>query len=160
MNQEETINVENNHDLNKFYRDAISYWSNIPPTVDGMLAGFAHISDVDIKGSGQFLETLFKEKNPPGHERALDCGAGIGRITKHLLLKHFNTVDLVEQNKTFLDESPTYIGDSEKIGSFFNVGLQDFKPSKNYDVIWCQWVLVHLTDDDLIKFFKICKMDL
>ena len=39
----------------------------------------------------------------PGKQRALDCGAGIGRITKHLLQRHFKYVDLVEQNKAFLD---------------------------------------------------------
>ena len=41
---------------------------------------------------------------------------------------------------------------------FFNAkGLQDFCPSlKKYDVIWCQWVLGHLKDDDLIGFFKKC----
>ena len=37
-------------------------------------------------------------------------------------------------------------------------GLQDFIPeSSKYDLIWCQWVLGHLTDDDLVSFFKRCK---
>ena len=30
------------------------------------------------------------------YKRALDCGAGIGRITKAFLIKKFKTVDLVE----------------------------------------------------------------
>jgi hypothetical protein len=29
-----------------------------------------------------------------GKLRALDCGAGIGRITKHLLAKHFEIIDI------------------------------------------------------------------
>jgi hypothetical protein len=37
-------------------------------------------------------------------------------------------------------------------------GLQDFSPEpKTYDLIWCQWVLGHLTDEDLIDFLKSCK---
>ena len=39
--------------------------------------------------------------------------------------------------------------------------MQDFTPEANfYDVIWCQWVLGHLTDSDLINFFKRCKTGL
>lgn len=34
----------------KFYSDAVNYWSEIPPTVDGMLGGFGHISQTDIQG--------------------------------------------------------------------------------------------------------------
>jgi protein N-terminal monomethyltransferase len=36
---------------------------------------------------------------------ALDCGSGIGRVTKHLLLSAFNTVDMVD----FVEEVPTTV---------------------------------------------------
>ena len=39
----------------------------------------------------------------------LDCGAGIGRVTKNLLLPLFNTVDMVEQNADFLEEAKNYL---------------------------------------------------
>lgn len=40
------------------------------------------------------------------------------------------------------------------MGEVYNVGLQDFKDSgTRYDVIWIQWVLGHLTDEDLLAFF-------
>ena len=52
----------------------------------------------------------------------MDCGAGIGRITKHLLTKvpaswyrpyilvqHFEKVDLVEQDKHFLEKATEYL---------------------------------------------------
>ena len=93
------------------------------------------------------------------NERALDCGAGIGRVSKHLLLPLFQQVDLVEQNQKFLDQAPQYLGEnSEKVGKYICSGLQQFAPqAKWYDVIWCQWVLGHLTDDHLVSFFKRCK---
>ena len=53
--------------------------------------------------------------NGPSNQRALDCGAGIGRITKHLLVKHFTKVDLVEQNKLFLEKAKEYLKTSDKV---------------------------------------------
>lgn len=39
----------------------------------------------------------------------LDCGAGIGRVTKNLLLPLFDTVDMVEQNPEFLEKAKDYL---------------------------------------------------
>ena len=41
--------------------------------------------------------------------RALDCGAGIGRVSKKLLLPLFSEVDLLEQNPAFLERAKTYL---------------------------------------------------
>lgn len=140
-----------------FYRNAQKYWSGIEPTIDGMLGGLSVIDRTDIKGSMQFLNELFKMKPSPQTQRALDCGAGIGRVTKNVLINYFNSVDLVEQDQNFVQKANEYLDKCEKIGTIYNVGLQDFTPDENtYDVIWCQWVLGHLTDDDLSKFFKKC----
>lgn len=96
-------------------------------------------------------------ENGPGHQRALDCGAGIGRISKHLLTKHFDQVDLVEQNRVFLEKAKDYLKDTEQAGTLYCCGLQNFIAQEcHYDVIWCQWVLGHLTDAHLIEFFKRC----
>lgn len=94
--------------------------------------------------------------------RALDCGAGIGRITKRLLLPIFQTVDMVELNQKFLDAAHRFIGEQvSRVERFICSGLQDFTPEiGRYDVIWCQWVLGHLTDLDLIDFFKRCQAGL
>ena len=40
-----------------------------------------------------------------------DCGSGIGRVTKRLLLPLFTAVDMVEQNETFLEKSKLYLGE-------------------------------------------------
>ncbi|KAJ8039398.1 N-terminal Xaa-Pro-Lys N-methyltransferase 1 [Holothuria leucospilota] len=147
-----------------FYTDAAEYWSKVPQTVDGMLGGFGSISGIDIQGSLTFLKPFLTAPWPERVQsrRALDCGAGIGRISKHLLLPLFQNVDLVEQNKQFLDEAPNYIGlSAERVEHYYNRGLQDFTPQpKHYDVIWIQWVLGHLTDEHLISFLKRCKTGL
>ncbi|XP_055319335.1 alpha N-terminal protein methyltransferase 1 [Sitodiplosis mosellana] len=144
-----------------FYKNAQQYWSRIDPTIDGMLGGLSIIDTTDVNGSARFLNQLFKMKPAPGTTRALDCGAGIGRVTKNLLMNYFKTVDLVEQDENFVRKAHDYLSTNdqlnEKIGTIHNVGLQDFTLTDNtYDVIWCQWVLGHLTDEDLGAFFKRC----
>ena len=96
-------------------------------------------------------------ENGPSNVKALDCGAGIGRISKHLLVKHFSSVDLVEQDKKFLEKAKDNLSNCKQAGKLICCGLQNFVPeSVHYDVIWCQWVLGHLTDDHFIQFFQRC----
>lgn len=45
---------------NSFYSNAAQYWSQVPPTVDGMLGGFGMISQTDISGSDKFLKIIYK----------------------------------------------------------------------------------------------------
>lgn len=57
----------------------------------------------------------------PNRTRALDCGAGIGRITKHLLLKYFETVDLIDQNPDFIETAKAYVN-SPQLGKLYCSG--------------------------------------
>jgi len=144
--------------------------------VDGMLGGFSKISTVDAQASMRFLSAFFeprsgKANNNKGDSiaieptRALDCGAGIGRVTKQVLLNYFDKVDLLEQSQSFIDKSREYIGEKafeEQVDNLFCAGLQDFKPKEDckYDVIWCQWVTGYLTDQDFVTFLVKCKNQL
>ncbi|KAM4720090.1 N-terminal Xaa-Pro-Lys N-methyltransferase 1 isoform 4-T5 [Anableps anableps] len=147
-------------DKASFYSNAEDYWREVPPTVDGMLGGYGSISSIDINGSKAFLKKFLGEgEGETGTGCALDCGAGIGRITKRLLLPLFRTVDLVDVTKEFLDKARTYLGDDAKrVGNYFCCGLQEFVPETGrYDVIWIQWVIGHLTDDHLVEFLRRCQ---
>ncbi|XP_017148490.1 alpha N-terminal protein methyltransferase 1 [Drosophila miranda] len=138
----------------KFYGKAQKYWSEVPATVNGMLGGMGYISATDIQGSNNFL----REIRVPGNKLALDCGAGIGRITRHLLIPRFHCVDIVEQDPAFANKAREYCTTENtpvgSLGEIYNVGLQKFTPTKKYDLIWSQWVLGHLTEPDLIDFFR------
>ncbi|XP_058459455.1 N-terminal Xaa-Pro-Lys N-methyltransferase 1-B [Malaya genurostris] len=156
-NELNTVSVPPSSKNDKCYQDAKKYWSNISPTVDGMLGGFASISFTDIRASDQFLKNLYKLKPAPGKMCALDCGAGIGRVSKNLLIPVFAQVDLVEQDEKFAQTAKRDLYSSGKLGTVFNQGLQDFSPEEcKYDVIWSQWVLGHLTDDDTVEFLTRC----
>lgn len=143
-----------------FYDKANTYWSGVPATVDGMLGGFSHLSDTDVSESREILREFFEGPNartPP--EIALDCGSGIGRVSKRLLLQVFKYVELVEQNPVFLKKSKSYLKPyKERVLDYHAVGLQDFHPQGDrYSLIWCQWVLSHLNDKDLVEFLIRCK---
>lgn len=44
--------------------------------------------------------------------------------------------------------------------NFYCQGFQDFKFEHKYDCIWIQWLLMYLTDEDLIKGLKDCAANL
>lgn len=54
-----------------------------------------------------------------------DCGAGIGRVTKRLLLPLFASVDMVEPNEAFLEKSKAYLGIAgQRVERRISKGLQ------------------------------------
>lgn len=133
----------------EWYTKAQDYWNGVTPSVDGMLGGFSVLDPTDVKGSLEFISEFMTPENK-GY--ACDCGAGIGRVTKNFLLKvPFEKVDLVEQAPPFVEQAKASYLKKEieqgHVGQVICQGLQDFTPEEGkYDMIWCQWVLGHLTD--------------
>ena len=89
---------------------------------------------------------------------ALDCGAGIGRVTEFVLGPMFDRVDLIEINTDFCKNCSKRLKKKNYFGKMINKSLHQFIPKQNYyHCIWTQWTLEHLTDNDLIKFLKNAK---
>ncbi|CAG9322442.1 unnamed protein product [Blepharisma stoltei] len=142
-----------------WYEKGKNYWEAQESTLDGVLGGFSEIHQADISASNKFIKSL-KSKNYIIGSRALDCGSGIGRITKNLLLNHFAHVDLVDQSEKFIEDAKHYINDN-KVENYFVKGLQDFSPQKElYDCIWIQWILAYIIDEDLVAALKRIKAGL
>ena len=183
-----------------WYGKAEEWWADpkkAPATVDGVLGGFGELDPIDISESSQFLADIrtlrpeFADKSGGDggsgnrgtviETRALDGGAGIGRVAKHLLCKFFDKIDLVEGNRRLLDAAPQYMlaleGEEEdaggypgtgggmrgverrhrQLGELFCATLQDFDPQAGrYDCIWVQWVVIYLTDEDFVAFLRRC----
>ncbi|KAM4101480.1 hypothetical protein ACJW30_05G146100 [Castanea mollissima] len=112
-----------------WYKHGVGYWEGVEASVNGVLGGYAQVNEPDVEGSEAFLNTLLSERFPNSdHLAALDCGSGIGRVTKNLLIRYFN---------------------------------EEFTPdARRYDVIWVQWCIGHLTDDDFVSFFNRAKAGL
>lgn len=45
------------------------------------------------------------------------------------------------------------------VGEIHNVGLEKWQPTEGavYDLIWIQWCIGHLTDQQLVEFLETCK---
>ena len=135
---------------------AIAYWSSTEPTVNGVLGGFPQVSRVDLQGSSNFFAKLRRasKHHPPDKKlrRAVDCGAGIGRITEGFLCKVAEVVDIVEPVTSFTDQ----IKGKPGVGEVYNVGLEAWDPARDglgpYDVIWNQWCVGQLTDVQLVDY--------
>lgn len=122
-----------------------------------MLGGLSALHGPDVSGSQNFLKTLQTSENVRSTLNALDCGAGIGRVTKNVLMPVFDTVDMVDLIEELSATSSSYIGTDDGVGEKFVEGLQTFEPpERKYDVIWIQWVSGQLTDQDLTSFLQRC----
>ncbi|OAX41938.1 hypothetical protein K503DRAFT_767186 [Rhizopogon vinicolor AM-OR11-026] len=196
----------------------IQYWANQPANYDGVLGGFGTgpLPRVDAAGSRRFLLDLLPElctvpspfqslsthPSDTKRVRALDVGAGVGRVTSDVLLHLVSDVALVEPVESFIEEARSRgkasesgaefnesgyrvswkgIANRSKSVTFFKGALQAFDPAapgtpldrvgclppdgdnsteSKFDVIWCQWCLGHLKDDDLVRFLERSKKTL
>ncbi|KAG9017082.1 hypothetical protein FRB90_001812 [Tulasnella sp. 427] len=183
----------------------LEYWENTPATLNGVLGGFGTgtLPRVDPLGSRQFAQSLLPytvrvksvlrplsaddgSQPPVRRIRALDVGAGIGRVTADVLLHLVDDVVMVEPIPKFVDQAVAAaekwkgIKEKRKSVTFLTGPLQHFDPRKTvkengeefnarrlgwvpssaeedergYDIVWCQWALGHLSDSDLVTFFK------
>jgi protein N-terminal methyltransferase len=160
-----------NADASINHEHSIAYWESVSSDVNGMLGGFPQTSRIDLQSSSIFLTKLRRGKQQATKqplaplERVADCGAGIGRITKGLLMGVARKVDVVEPVKKFTDGLVDSLNGEDgvgqeggKIGQVVNLGLQDWIPEPGvYNLIWNQWCLGHLTDAQLVVYLRRCK---
>ena len=140
----------------EWYENAVKYWGEVSADNAGVMGGFQYTHDDDINDSNILLEFM-KRKYGLGIERALDCGAGVGRITKHFLSHHFKKTDILEPSRNLMEAAQVNLKDNERVGEYYEVGMQDMTFEHKYDIIWIQWVIGHLTDGDLKIFLEKCK---
>ena len=141
------------------HADTLKYWNSIPATADGIMGGFPHISRIDLRGSLSFLAKLRRGTSlPEGRlSRGVDCGAGIGRVTAGCLSKVCKVVDIVEPIEKFAAAAKALdLGDCE-LGTVYMIGLENWIPTTEYDIIWVQWCIGHLTDEQMVKYLTRCK---
>lgn len=144
----------------------LDYWTSQTADVNGMLGGYPQVSRIDLQGSKNFISKIRRLSRITSAStlsttkvtkvpRAVDVGAGIGRITSGLLLNIAETVDIVEPVSKFT-EVLAQIQPSEgqgQVGEIFNVGLEKWSPQNEakYDLIWIQWCVGHLTDKQMVE---------
>jgi len=87
-------------DKKLWYHQGVEYWNTVDATIDGVLGGFGSVSRADAKENEGILRTLvfpefdFGELDGGGgggcankiEKRALDVGAGVGRVSVRVLV--------------------------------------------------------------------------
>lgn len=160
-----------------WYKKSEAYWDTQSASVEGMLGGLDVLHSRDVSASSKFLSSI---PNLSNRQRALDVGAGIGRVSKHLLLPNFDVVDMLEQSTLYVKESFSFLEDAKmdpdsprelgKIGRRIVCGMQEFNSAgitgrdgvftgaleDEYDIIWIQWCVIYLTDADFVAFIEQC----
>jgi len=149
-------------DPERWYKHSQHFWQNTDSTVNGMLGGYGSLSPHDLTSSAQFLKP-FIMSGDLGTGLALDCGAGIGRITSGMLLHIFSNVEMLDTVQAHLDQAQCFMGDElySRVSAQHCVGLEGFKPRECvYDVVWIQWVIIYLSDSDFISLLTRLKSSL
>lgn len=145
-----------------WYQKGLAYWESTPATCDGVLGGFGNTHEMDIEDSRKMLESLHAKRGLQ-YGTVLDCGAGIARISKSLFSKLFKRVDILEPAKNQMEVARKNIKELiEQEGSkvefnFYETGLESMNFETKYDLIWIQWCVGILTDNDFINFLNKCK---
>ena len=157
-----------------WYSTSEAYWNGVSADVDGMLGGLGDLHAVDMQASLSFIDAIRAgvegEQGGGGGGGALpdgvalDCGAGIGRVSRTVLLERFQSVELLEPSRAFLDRARQELP-AGRVLAFHEAPLQGFKPQPvtssaeggghgRYAAVWIQWVLNYLTDADLAAFLR------
>ena len=158
----------------EWYAKSEAHWNDAPD----VLGGEDGVNQVDTQHSFHFLDKLLgqsKENSKravAGHETAnqpmsfkggcaLECGAGIGRVSEAVLLPLYEKVHLVELSEKLLDVARSNLLQYKERVEFTKASLRDYVPEKKrYDLVWIQWCLGHLTDKSVVKLLKCCKQSL
>ncbi|CAF1269839.1 unnamed protein product [Adineta ricciae] len=142
------------------------YYSSRPKTFDTMLGGYTQVHDPDIQESSQLIQTLMKQfSGKLGSSYCLELGCGIGRVTKSLLSRYFDHIDINDLLEEYCQQTRALFEENDEkdkigqafVGSIGNLQLENFP---KYDVIWAQWVLGYLNGDDLVQLLRKLKSTL
>lgn len=137
------------------------YQANNQFWIDGGYGGLtddeAMIGDEGALADGEeglnFLDRLLSFRPNVRCCNAIDAGAGVGRITKLILLKRFENVHLIEADPKISKRSRAYLGRKRAERCTFTccrLEESDFG-GQAVDLVWLQWTLQYLTDADAVR---------
>ena len=142
----------------EWYEKGKAYWASTAATNDGVLGGYGAVHSADIEGSLRFLKPLWPLKSAPRETCALDVGAGIGRVSGALLLQLCSSVDLIEGCSKFVEQARHDLRWAGERMRYICADMQSFEPPVGrYHLLWVQWCIGSLTDDDLVEFLRRCR---
>ena len=148
---------------NEWYATNDAYWRD--GGYGGLTDDEAMIGDTGGIEDGEegldFLDRFLAERQPRSGlktNRAIDAGAGVGRITKYVLLKRYDSVLLIEADPGWSKQSRNYLGRKRSDKCTFECErlekLEAASVQPRADLVWLQWTLQYLTDQDAVQILK------
>jgi len=109
-------------------------------------------SGEDVEHSRRLLDEVLAARPALRRRYVLDAGAGVGRVTKHVLLRRFDKACMLEPCSRWLKEARRYLGHRRADRcTLVNQGLEEYAmPRGTYDLVWFQWCLQYLTDGAVV----------
>lgn len=114
-------------------------------------------SEEDTLHSLRFVDELRGRVPELQLRAALDVGAGVGRVTKHVLLRRCERVCLVEGDSRWLRQARRYLGNKrQQRCSFVHARCEEYVPgvADRHDLVWVQWTLQYLVDADVVSTLR------
>ena len=115
-------------------------------------------SGEDLEHSQRLLDAVRAAHPQLLMRSALDVGAGVGRVTKGVLLRRCEHVALLEPCERWLKQARRYLGNKRaQRCTFVCRTLQDYSsapPAAAYDVVWVQWTLQYLVDAHVVAALR------
>ncbi|GKT28773.1 Alpha-N-methyltransferase NTM1 like protein [Aduncisulcus paluster] len=147
--------LQEKDDREAFYASVKKYYDTSSPTVDTTLGGLTHLAKPDVMFSCSLIKELIDSDaiSKTHLKRALDVGAGEGRVSENVLSLYFDEIDLVEPNESLVKASVTkspHVRIKKRIIS----SIEKYIPTVKYGVVWAQWVFSHILDRELSVILK------
>eukprot|EP00405_Crypthecodinium_cohnii_P035151 CAMPEP_0206526718 /NCGR_PEP_ID=MMETSP0325_2-20121206/914_1 /ASSEMBLY_ACC=CAM_ASM_000347 /TAXON_ID=2866 /ORGANISM="Crypthecodinium cohnii, Strain Seligo" /LENGTH=281 /DNA_ID=CAMNT_0054021979 /DNA_START=41 /DNA_END=884 /DNA_ORIENTATION=+ len=137
----------------------VKFWKTQKADIRGATGG--GVSKRDLAYSKDFMHKLRQrvlnsDADEARFKKALDLGAGIGRVSNAILKDYCSHVDLVEfVDKHLKKAKETLEGTTGCTFDFHHKSVQEFQPEPaTYDLVWSQWILMYLMDADAIALLK------
>lgn len=143
----------------KIYQQSKQRWQNAQANLVGIMDGFDYVNEIDLIDSCATIKNLIIKENISTNY-AIDCAAGIGRVSEQILTKYFTNIDLLEQDKKFIEFCQKNFAQNPQVKNIFCDSLQNFQFNSLYDTFWIQWGLENLDEKDSINFLIKCKNNL
>ncbi|KAL1514863.1 hypothetical protein AB1Y20_003947 [Prymnesium parvum] len=136
----------------------MAFWAAAEPTNDGVLSGLGEVHEADTRDSLQFARACMPPRPRGARTRALDVGAGIGRVTGAVLLELCHSVELLDGCDNFVRRARADLSwAGARVERYICQPIQEFTPDAGrYDLIWIQWCIGSLKDDELVALVRKC----
>jgi len=137
-----------------------AYWNDKKKSDLEYIIGKQELIDADEKGTQQLLLDLKAQNLIHDDDYLMELAAGVGRITKNILVKWFSKIDTLEPSKVLADKIVALKKNYKQIKKIYVTTGEDFKFERKYNVIFATWLFGNINDYHALKLLIKCRENL